>query len=174
VGCVHVYTGDGKGKTTAAVGLAVRALGHGLRVCFIQFLKPPDEPSGELEPLRKLGADVVRYPGQCPTFTLRSAEEREALATSTAAAWADAARILASGEHDMVVLDELNPATAEGLIDAGAVAAALRGRPESVEVVITGRGALPPILDEADLISCIEAQRHPFDKGNAARRGVDW
>lgn len=172
--CVQVYTGDGKGKTTAAVGQAVRALGHGFRVCFIQFLKAPERPSGELEPLRGLGATVLRFAGQRPTFEVHTPEEEDALRSSSAEALSAARDAVLGGAYDLVVLDELNVAVALGLVDEGEVVDMLRRRPEAVEVVVTGRGASDAVLECADLVTRMESVRHPYEAGEVDRRGIDW
>lgn len=173
MGCVHVYTGDGKGKTSAAVGLGVRALGHGLRVCFIQLLKPPDDPSGEIEPLRKLGAEVFRFQGQRPTFTLRSEKERAELVASSALAFARIRQVVSSHRHDVVIVDELCPAIAEGLIPEEAALDLLKMRPPDMEFVITGRDAPASLTEAADLVTRMECVRHPYDSGDTDRPGID-
>ncbi|MCX8007686.1 MAG: cob(I)yrinic acid a,c-diamide adenosyltransferase [Coriobacteriia bacterium] len=171
VGLVQVYTGDGKGKTTAAVGLAVRAAGAGLRVAFVQFVKG-GERSSELPMLERLGVRVER-PARASTGLLAGGatdEDRRAAAETLAIAQ-DA---IAGGAYDLVVLDEACVAAAYGLVDEVHLLAALRGRPVHVEVVLTGRGATDALLEAADLVTEMRAVRHPFDRGVKARKGIEF
>lgn len=170
-GIIQVYTGDGKGKTTAAVGQAVRALGAGLRVCFIQFVKG-GPPSGELRVLSELGIEVIR-PAVASTGLLGAGiteEDRHAALT----AWSTAADTLATGAWDVVVLDELNIALKYGLVDLPAVLQALAARPSHVEVVITGRGLPSALRDAADLVTEMIEDKHPYSIGIAARKGIEF
>lgn len=169
-GLLHIYTGDGKGKTTAAVGLAVRAKGAGLRVCFVQFIKG-GEPSSELAPLNDLGITVMR-PAVSPTGLLRAgATEEDRLAVESA--WEYARWSLASGEFDVMILDELHIALKHNLLNLDEVLAVLTHRPAHVEVVTTGRAAPPPLRDAADYVTEMTLQKHPFKSGVAARKGIE-
>lgn len=168
-GLLQVYTGDGKGKTTAAAGLALRALGAGLSVTFVQFVKGGRE-SSELAPLRAAGAQVAR-PAAAPTGILRgaaTAEDRAAAAT----AWAAAQAALSNSGVDLVVLDELHAALRHGLVELPGVLSALASRPPQQEVVTTGRGAPDGLLAAADVVTRMEAVRHPYP-GIPAREGID-
>jgi precorrin-6A/cobalt-precorrin-6A reductase len=168
-GLLQVYTGDGKGKTTAAAGLALRALGAGLSVTFVQFVKGGPE-SSELAPLRAAGARVVR-PATVPSGLLRGAATREDGA-AVAAAWAAARAALADPAVDLVVLDELHAALRSELASLPEVLDALAARPPHQEVVTTGRGAPDALLAAADLITEMGAVRHPYPT-IIARRGID-
>jgi precorrin-6A/cobalt-precorrin-6A reductase len=168
-GLLEVYTGDGKGKTTAAVGLTLRALGAGLSATFVQFVKGGRE-SSELAPLRAAGARVVR-PATARTGLLRDGAT-EADRAAAAAAWAAARAALADPAVDLVVLDELHAALRHGLVELPEVLAALAARPPGQEVVTTGRGAPHGLLAQADLITGMDPVRHPYP-GVAARRGVE-
>lgn len=171
VGRVQVYTGDGKGKTTAAVGLCVRAAGAGLRAAFVQFVKG-GRRSSELDALERLGVVVTR-PAVASTGLLAAgptAEDRVA----SAAAWRVAADAIASGVYDLVVLDECDIALAAGLLDLAPVIAALRERPTHVEVVFTGRGAPAALLAEADLVTEMRPVKHYFAAGVKARLGIEY
>lgn len=168
---VQVYTGDGKGKTTAAVGLAVRAAGRELRVCFVQFVKG-GERSGELDPLERLGVRVVR-PAERSTGLLEGGITPEDRAAAERA-WDAAEEALGSGEYDVVVLDEVCVAVRAGLGDAKRLLAALDGRPDGVEVVCTGRGAPTELVERADLVTEMCAVKHPLASGVPARRGIDF
>ncbi len=168
-GYIHVYTGDGKGKTTAALGLALRAAGAGLRVGLIQFLKDGDY--SEIKALRALSPPIRvaqfgtgRFVRGRPT-----AEDR-----TRAAQGLEAAREALSGEeHDLVILDEINVAGSLGLVDEEAVLALLEQRAPHVEVVLTGRRAPATWCEAADLVTRMQAQKHYFQKGVSARVGIE-
>jgi precorrin-6A/cobalt-precorrin-6A reductase len=168
-GLLQVYTGDGKGKTTAAAGLALRARGAGLRVAFVQFVKGGRE-SSELAPLRAAGADVAR-PATARSGLLRGAATGEDRAAA-AAAWAAARAALSDRSCDLVVLDELHAALRHDLVDLDEVLAALAARPPHQEVVTTGRRAPDALLAAADLITEMTPVRHPYPDV-PARRGVE-
>lgn len=170
LGLVHIYTGDGKGKTTAAVGLAVRAVGAGLRVAFVQFVKG-GTPSSELEALRRIGIEVTR-PASKSSGLMRNTitpEDREA-----ARAAIEVARLSLAGDHDVVVLDELCVAARTGLVDVNEVVDLLGSRHPGVEVVMTGRGAPEALVDLADYVTEMRPLKHPFEQGIAARKGVEF
>jgi len=169
-GLLQVYTGDGKGKTTAAAGLALRALGAGLVVTFVQFVKGGRE-SSELAPLRAAGAEVVR-PAAAPTGLLRGTTTEDDRA-ACAAAWAAARTALTDPGVDLVVLDELHAALRHGLVELPEVLRALAARPPHQEVVTTGRGAPDELLAVARLVTRMEPVRHPYP-GVPARRGIEW
>ncbi len=171
VGLVQVYTGDGKGKTTAAVGLAVRAAGAGLKVLFLQFVKG-GERSSELAMLERLGVRVER-PARASTGLLGGGptdEDRRAAAEALAVA-EDA---IASGAYDLVVLDEACVAAAAGLVDESRLLDAIAARPVHVEVVLTGRGASEAILEAADLVTEMRSHKHPYERGVPARKGIEF
>lgn len=170
-GLLQVYTGDGKGKTTAAVGQAVRARGAGLRVCFIQFVKG-GEPSSELAMLQALGVEVVR-PATATTGLLRNGvttEDRHAAQT----AWEATAQAVSSGDWNLVVLDELHAALRYNLVELPAVLTILSQRPAHVEVLTTGRRAPEALCEMADLVTEMVAQKHPFQAGIGARKGIEY
>ncbi|HEY3415671.1 MAG TPA: cob(I)yrinic acid a,c-diamide adenosyltransferase [Armatimonadota bacterium] len=170
-GLVQVYTGDGKGKTTAAVGLAVRAHGAGLKVCFVQFIKG-GAPSSELAVLRELGIEVVR-PARESSGLMRgviTAEDRQA----ADATWEFARCAIASGEWDVVILDEINIALHKKLVDLSAFLDALANRPPQVEVIATGRNAPDALRDAANLVTEMCLRKHPFEKGIIARFGIEY
>lgn len=171
LGLVHVYTGDGKGKTTASVGLAVRALGRGLRVAFVQFLK--DGHSGELEMLRRLGATVVSgMPDRGFTWELPEAAA-EALKALSVQRLEEAARLMDS--VDLLVLDEVIGAASFGYADEAQFLALLDARPAHVEVVLTGRSPSDEVLARADYVSEVILRKHPFvDRGLDARAGIEF
>ncbi|MHB0934772.1 MAG: cob(I)yrinic acid a,c-diamide adenosyltransferase [Armatimonadota bacterium] len=169
-GLLQVYTGDGKGKTTAAVGQAVRARGAGLRVCFIQFVKG-GTPSSELEPLRALGVEVVRT-ATAPTGLLRRRPTEEDRAAARQS-WEVAAEAVTSGAWDVIVLDELHAALRHDLLDVSAVVETIAARPSHVEVITTGRRAPEVLCAAADLVTEMRLEKHPFQAGMPARRGIE-
>ena len=168
-GYVQVYTGDGKGKTTAALGLAVRAAGAGRRVYIGQFIK--GRPYSELAALKRLGdAITVRQYGRgCFIYREPTAEDVR-LAES---GLAEARRVLAAGEYSVVILDEANVAVTVGLFPVDRLLELIDGKPECVELVLTGRGADARLLARADLVTEMREVKHYFRAGVAARRGIE-
>ena len=168
-GYVQIYTGDGKGKTTAALGLSLRACGAGLRVCVLQFLKHGDY--SEIRALRQLTPQVTlrqfgsgRFVrGQPSADDLQAAEEGLQAAK----------RAITGGAYDLVILDEINVAAAMGLVTIAAVLELLRQRPPEVEVVLTGRQADAAIIAAADLVTEMKAVKHYWADGVKARVGIE-
>jgi cob(I)alamin adenosyltransferase len=170
-GYIHVYTGDGKGKTTASLGLALRAVGSGLKVLVLQFLKGPGM-TGE-----RRAADILG-----PAFTVKSmgrdgllqpGDVEEADHSLAAEALEEAAREMKSGQWDLLVLDEINTACALGLVSVDRLVALLNEKPEGMEVVLTGRGAPEQILEKADLVTEMKEIKHYFGQGVPARKGIE-
>lgn len=168
---VHIYCGDGKGKTTCAMGLAVRAAGHGRRVVVAQFLKGGN--SGERVILEQLPTvtclpvpETIKF-----VFAMNDEEKAEARAQMTAA-FDEAVRL--GQESDLLVLDELNSAISTGMVPLERVTAFLDSRPENLEVVITGRDPAEELQTRADYITEMRKVKHPFDKGLNAREGIEW
>ncbi|MDZ4167986.1 MAG: cob(I)yrinic acid a,c-diamide adenosyltransferase [Coriobacteriia bacterium] len=170
-GLVHVYTGDGKGKTTAAVGLAVRAAGAGMRVAFVQFVKGGAR-SSELGALERLGVRVER-PAERSTGLLGPGLTGEDY-SAAAEAWKIAREIIGSGGYDLVVLDEIDVAVAYGLVSEADLLVALTSRPTEVEIVCTGRGASEALIAFADLVTEMVMRKHPYEHGIPARRGIEF
>lgn len=169
-GCVQVYTGDGKGKTTAAVGLAIRAAGAGLRVYFTQFCKGQD--TGERVAFERF-PDLITWShsGSRAFIMGPPTPEDRAQAQETLAALREA---LTSGEYHIVIADEFNVATDLGLVSVAEAEALLDARPEGVELVLTGRRAAPEIIQRADLVTEMLAVKHPYQSGLQARRGIEY
>ena len=167
VGLVHLYDGDGKGKTTAAAGLALRALGHGRRVVILQFCK--DGTSGEVAPLCALGATVLagNTDGRFASRLLR--DERAALRTRQDVLLKEACSL----DADLLVLDEACFAVRQGLVDEELLKSAVLDRPAGREVVLTGREPLPWMVDAADYHTTMRCGRHPYERGITAREGVE-
>ena len=168
LGLVHLYHGTGKGKTTAAMGLALRALGQGLQVTVVQFLK--DGCSGELEPLKKLGAKVYSGPGSMKFSWIQTEQERR----ETRAAQTTMLEAALEERCDLLVLDEACGACRTGLVDESVLKKAVLSRPAGCEVVLTGREPAPWMQEAADYITRMEGERHPFERGIRARKGVEF
>lgn len=171
MGQIHVYTGDGKGKTTAAFGLAIRHLGRGKKVAIIQFMKP--KASGEIVALSKMAEFKDK-------LYLKSYGENELIRKTTQAdikeakkALIDAKRVLKKG-FDLVILDEINVAVAFGLIDIKQVIKMIEKRPIGTSVVLTGRRAHLKMIEMADLVTEMRKIKHPFDKGEKAKIGLEY
>ena len=176
---LHLYWGDGKGKTTAAMGLALRALGHGRRVVILQFLK--DGSSGEIEMLRRCGAVVYACPNAKFTWLMTDAERAEARRTNTRTL-----QTILQGSFDMLVLDEACAACKNDLVEEALLREAAARAEQGAEVVLTGREPAawecvltahqPPqwMLDAADYSTELRAVKHPYTRGIAAREGVEY
>ena len=170
-GLVQVFTGNGKGKTSAALGVVVRALGHGLRVCIVVFMKG-DYPYNEWKFLARLPeVSVARFGFR--TFTdpanLKPEEIEEAKR-----ALEFAREAMLGGKYDLVVLDEVNVAVAWKLVDLGEVVRLIRDKPSNVELILTGRRADTELIKLADLVTECLKIKHPYDKGVMARAGIDY
>ena len=170
-GLVHIYTGDGKGKTTAAIGLAIRARGAGLRVIVAQLFK---KGSGEAKILKKIGVKHMEYSSKHPFFKRYSKEELELEAKQCTAFVRGVFNIVKSEEYDLVVLDEIGPALKFKLIKAEELANFIKSKPEKTELVMTGRGFLTQIIKLADYVTEMKMMSHPFDKGVSARKGIEY
>lgn len=170
-GLVQVYTGTGKGKTTASLGLALRAVGHDLRVYIIQFMKG-STTYGELESARRLAPNLtVEQVGQC-TFVCRDNPDPVDRRMAEEG-FARAREIVLSGDYDLVVLDELNCAVDFGLVPLEELKRLIREKPAHTELVITGRGAHPEIIEMADLVTEMREIKHYYNSGEASRVGIE-
>ena len=170
-GYIQVYTGSGKGKTTASLGLAFRAVGQGLKVLILQFLKGP-EMTGERRAaesfashmeVRPFGRDGLLHPGDIT--------ERDRALTEEALE--HAARELTAGRWDMVILDELITACALGLVSVAGVIRLMDIKPQGVELILTGRGAPGEVIEKADLVTEMKEIKHYFPQGVPAREGIE-
>lgn len=170
-GRIQVYTGEGKGKTTCALGLGLRAVGQGLQVYVIQFLKGRE--TGESRAAVRLAPELtLRYFGRPGLGKLRSPSPEDLQLIREA--WDLARRVIAEGKHDLVILDEINLALAFEQIPLTEVLEVLRRRPPRVEVVLTGRDAPPELLKLADLVTEMRPVKHYFQAGVRARAGIEW
>ncbi len=168
-GYVQIYTGDGKGKTTAALGLALRAAGAGWKIYIAQFLKKGDY--SEIKALKRF-ADLVTVE-QFGMGRFIKGDPATADIEAAAKGLEKINDILSAGQHQMVVLDEANVAVSCGLFPVKALLDIIEQKPESMELVITGRGAAPEIIDRADLVSEVKSVKHYFKNGVEARIGIE-
>ena len=167
---VLVNTGDGKGKSTAAFGVVIRALARDWRVCVIQFVKSDKWKVGEEKIARSLGVDWLKG-GDGFTWESPDLDQSEGRAR---AAWQLAAAAIASGDYQLVVLDEVTYPMNWGWLDSDAVVAAIRNRPPQVNVVATGRDAPAELIELADTVTEMVKVKHAYERGIRARRGIDF
>lgn len=167
-GLVHVYTGDGKGKTTAALGLAMRAVGQGIKVAFIQFIK--GKACGEHFFVKQYKPFEIVQISSGDSFK----KSKEQLSQEAQQTLAYAEQEISSGKYDLVVLDEIFVAINQGLITTKQVSELLDSKPTSIELVLTGRNAPPEIAHRADLVTEMLMIKHPFTEGTGARRGIEY
>ena len=172
LGLLHLYIGDGKGKTTAAVGLCVRAKGAGLRPVLFQFLK--GQSTCELVSLEKLGIPVFRTEDVKKFIPYMTPEELSSCKESHNSCFALAKQALQSGEYDLIAMDEVLDAVGTGMVEERALLEALRARAPHTEVVLTGRGPCDELREMADYISDVHAVKHPYTKGITARYGIEY
>jgi cob(I)alamin adenosyltransferase len=169
-GLVLVFTGNGKGKTTAALGILLRARGRDMSVAMLQFIKTEGSRRGEHIAAERLGVDIIPM-GSGFTWLSEQIEEDRALARTC---WARCREVLESGEYDIVIFDELTYALSYGWLDHDEVLPVIRGRPVGTHVVITGRNATPELIDFADLVSDIQEVKHPYaTQGIGAQPGLE-
>jgi len=170
-GYIQVYTGNGKGKTTASLGLSLRAAGHGLKTVIIQFMKGWID-YGELRGVEMLAPHVEIHQAGRDTFVNRKAPDPEDIRLAREG-WALARAVIEKRQADIVVLDEINCAVDFGLLPVEEVLSVLRQKPDGMEIVMTGRGASPEILELADLVTEMREVKHYYAKGVDARVGVE-
>lgn len=170
-GLVLVHTGEGKGKTTAAIGVLFRAWGRGLRVCMVQFLKHEAGNWGEVRAAQKLGIDWIKT-GDGFTWTSRDMDETIAKALH---GWSVAQEKITSGNYDLVVLDEFTYLLSLGWLNTDEAIAWLRThRPPDLHVIITGRDAPAELMEYADLVTNMTNVKHPYDSGLLAQSGIEF
>src|ERR1035437_3538356 len=172
-GLILINTGPGKGKTTAAMGTALRAVGNGMKVLMLQFLKGSWH-YGELDAVKAFGDQFILKQMGRGFVKIGGAEADPEDIRMVQEAWAEAEKAIGSGEWDMVILDEINYAICYGMLDPAEVAAALRDRPEMLHVILTGRNAHPLLVEMADTVTEMREVKHAYEKGILAQRGIEY
>ena len=172
-GLILINTGPGKGKTTAAMGTALRAVGNGMRVLMLQFLKGSWH-YGELDAVKAFGDNFVMKQMGRGFVKVGGAETDPEDIRLVEAAWSDAREAIYSGEWDMVVLDEINYAISYGMLDVEAVAETLKGKPEMLHLILTGRSAHPLLVELADTVTEMREVKHAYQHGVLAQRGIEY
>jgi len=168
--CIQVYTGNGKGKTTAAIGLAIRAAGHGLHVCIIQFMK--GKPYGEHAILNTIKQIEVHPVGT--EDCIRKEDVTQKHIDAAQAGFNLAKEKMASKKYDVIILDEINVSLWFNLLKLTDVLNLLDAKPAGTELVLTGRYAPEEIIKKADMVTSMEAMKHPYDKGIEVRKGIEY
>ncbi len=170
-GYIHLYTGDGKGKTTAAVGVTIRALGNGLKTLFVQFMK--SMPSGEIEIFHGCGREMITVMREWDGgFIVESAGKKEA--TMCRDLWEKSLKCLDTKKFDLFVLDEIVVALYYGLLEEEEILRFLKEKPKHLEVILTGRYASDRLVAACDLVTEMRKVKHYFDAGIEARRGIEY
>ena len=171
-GLIQIYTGDGKGKTTAAVGLAARARGHNLRVCYIYFHKDPEKWGyGELKILEELGVDLFGFAGKHPHLSKDVAPGE--LRRGCLNGLKFIKKLYQEKRYDIIILDEINISLRDGFVKEEEVLDILDSKPKSVELILTGRGASKRMIEKADLVSEMKSIKHPYKSGVKGRKGIE-
>jgi len=172
-GLRHLYTGDGKGKTTAALGLALRAAGCGLRVVLVQFLKGRD--TGELHALDQLpNVSILRLHRDFGFVHTASEQDKQAMMQLHNEMLAEARRLVLEGLCDLLILDEICAAYQHGVLDMAMADELVLRKPQAMELVLTGRNAPVSWVDAADYVTEMVMRKHPYTRGIAARRGIEF
>ena len=171
-GLILLYTGNGKGKTTAALGQVLRAAGHGFKVAIIQFIKNMDN-TGEIKAAKKIFADHLEIFPMGSGFTW-DAKDQDELRQAAEKGWALAKEKINSGQYCMVILDELTYTLNYGLLDQEEVVSFLKQKPEPLHIIITGRDADDKLIDLADLVTEMKEIKHPYQNGVKAMKGIEF
>ncbi|KKQ17637.1 MAG: ATP:corrinoid adenosyltransferase [Berkelbacteria bacterium GW2011_GWA1_36_9] len=167
-GLIHIYTGEGKGKTSAGMGLLIRALGRGLNVKVIQLFK---RNTGEQFFFENSGFNYLQFKPLHPFFKTYNKNELESLRQEFLGFWREATEDM---NYDIILIDEIGPGVAWGVIDEGLVLDLIKRKPEKTELVMTGRDFPLSIIEKADYVSEINKIKHPYDKGILARKGIEF
>ncbi|HEV8525293.1 MAG TPA: cob(I)yrinic acid a,c-diamide adenosyltransferase [Terriglobales bacterium] len=172
-GLIIVNTGPGKGKTTAAMGTALRAVGQGMKVLMLQFLKGSWH-YGELDAVKAFGDKFVMKQMGRGFVKVGGADTDPEDVRMVEEAWREAREAILSGQWDLVILDEINYAISYSMLDPAQVVETLKKKPEMVHVVLTGRNAHPTIVDLADTVTEMRQVKHAYEKGVMAQRGIEY
>lgn len=171
-GLIQVYTGAGKGKTTAAFGLALRAAGQGLKVAVIQFMKGEPPQSGEVKSLEGFEAIDVHQCGG--SFVYEPQRDADKVKKSVRGGLKLADKLASEGSYDVLILDEINVAVSLGLVEVNTVLDLMRNKPEGMELILTGRDAPHKVVEMADLVTEMVEIKHPYRQGVSARKGIEF
>jgi len=172
-GLIHIYTGEGKGKTTSAVGLGIRALSHGLKVCYSYYNKQPElYGDTELVSLEKLGARIIRTTTGHPSFEKMGILEVYKLQTQSC--FGNMKRLIFKEHFDLLILDEILISVRDGFLEESKLLEFIKNKPATLELVMTGRGASEQLIELADYVSYIESVKHPFEQGISSREGIEY
>lgn len=178
-GMIQIYTGDGKGKTTAAIGLAIRAKGNDLKVCWISFHKDIENFYSEFKILKKIGIDVFAYAKYCPF--LNPFKSEDVLTKNARNDCLKAVKFIKeeiyNRDYDVLILDEILISLREGYLNISEIFDLINSKPNAVELVLTGRcndKELKELIKSADYVSKIEKIKHPYDKGIERRKGIEY
>ncbi len=172
-GLVHIYSGEGKGKTTASVGLAVRALSHGLKVCYSFFNKKPSRYGNtEVNTLEENGAVIFGNEDQHPSFNKNVTKEQHAKLTLKS--FEELKELVYKQDFDMLVMDEILISVRDNFLDEKVLIDFINNKPKNLELVLTGRGVTNKLVDVADYVSNIQMVKHPFQKGIKSRIGIEY
>lgn len=172
-GLIIVNTGPGKGKTTAAMGTALRAVGNGMKVLMLQFLKGSWH-YGELDAVKAFGDNFVMKQMGRGFVKVGGAETDPEDVRLVGQAWEEARQAIMSGQWDLIILDEINYAVSYGMLDPAKVVEVLNQKPEQVHVILTGRNAHPTIIELADTVTEMKQIKHAYEKGVLAQRGIEY
>ena len=172
-GLIHIYTGNGKGKTTAALGLALRARGYDLKVAYLYFHKDPKRwDCGEHKILKKIGVDVFGFAGKHPSFDKKLNLGKVRKECLKGLKFIES--IYKNNKYDMLILDEINISLRDGFLRKRELLNIMSAKPQNLELVLTGRGAKEEVIKRADLVSKIEKVKHPYDLGMRGRIGIEY
>ncbi len=172
-GLIQVYTGAGKGKSTAAIGQAARAAGHGFKIGFISFFKDPEAFGyGEYESLKKLGIKIFLFARKHPHFYKELKTDDVCQECSKGLEFIK--ELFRDPSWDMLILDEINIAVRDGFLKEEEVLSLLEAKPENLELVLTGRGVTEKIVEKADLVSEVKEVKHPYNQGIKSRKGIEY
>lgn len=172
-GLVHIYTGNGKGKTTAAIGLATRALGGGLKVLYCSFHKRPEKyQNSEFESLRALGAEVLHFAKGHPGLDKRIDPSVQIIELAEALPYLT--KRLQDDPPHLLIMDEIIISVRDKFLSEETLIEFVKEKPATTELVLTGRGATPALMDVADYVSEVCKIKHPFDKGIRSRKGIEY
>ncbi|MDP2335403.1 MAG: cob(I)yrinic acid a,c-diamide adenosyltransferase [Bacteroidota bacterium] len=172
-GLIHIYTGEGKGKTTAAVGLAVRALGHGMKVCYAHFNKQPELYGyNEIQSLQKLGATILAYTKGHWSFNQEVT--RESSREDVQNGLLTLSEFIQNEQSDLLVMDEILISVRDGVLMEDELISFIDRKPKHLELVMTGRGASDGLIERADYVSNIQKIKHPYDQQIFSRQGIEY